>query len=133
VSRVDIDRPGPTYTRDTLEDLREADPGAELFFITGADALAAIMSWKDPEELAGLAHFIGVTRPGYQLTDPNLPGGRVTLIEVPALAISSTDCRDRVRSGAPVWYLVPDGVVQYIAKHHLYQEESVSERGEMSI
>ena len=52
---------------------------------------------------------------------------------LPALAISSTDCRDRVRSGAPVWYLVPDGVVQYIAKHHLYQEESVSERGEMSI
>ncbi len=121
VSRVDIDRPGPTYTRDTLEDLREANPDAELFFITGADALSAILSWKDPEELAGLAHFIGVTRPGYHLSDPNLPGGRVTLIEVPALAISSTDCRDRVRAGAPVWYLVPDGVVQYIAKHGLYR------------
>jgi nicotinate-nucleotide adenylyltransferase len=115
VSRVDIDRPGPTYTRDTLEDLRAANPGAALFFITGADALAAILSWKHPEELAGLAHFIGVTR--------QLPGGQVTLIEVPALAISSTDCRQRVRSGAPVWYLVPDGVVQYIAKHRLYQSQ----------
>ena len=95
-----------------------------MFFITGADALAAILSWKDPEELAGLAHFIGVTRPGYQLYDPQLPGGQVTLIEVPALAISSTDCRARVRSGAPVWYLVPDGVVQYIAKHGLYRSEA---------
>jgi len=123
VSRVDIDRPGPTYTRDTLEDLRAANPGAALFFITGADALAAILSWKHPEELAGLAHFIGVTRPGYHLFDPQLPGGQVTLIEVPALAISSTDCRQRVRSGAPVWYLVPDGVVQYIAKHRLYQSQ----------
>jgi nicotinate-nucleotide adenylyltransferase len=74
-----------------------------------------------------------VTRPGYNLHDLQLPDGSVTVIEVPALAISSTDCRVRVRSGAPVWYLVPDGVVQYIAKHHLYQEESVSERGEMSI
>ena len=124
VSRVDIDRPGPTYTRDTLTDLRRTDPSAEWFFITGADALAAIMEWKDVEQLLDLAHFIGVTRPGYHLKDPQLPDGAVTLIEVPALAISSTDCRDRVRSGAPVWYLVPDGVVQYIAKHRLYQGDS---------
>ncbi|HEY5113884.1 MAG TPA: nicotinate-nucleotide adenylyltransferase [Nakamurella sp.] len=124
VSRVDIDRPGPTYTRDTLTDLRRTDPSAEWFFITGADALAAIMEWKDVEQLFDLAHFIGVTRPGYHLKDPQLPNGAVTLVEVPALAISSTDCRDRVRSGAPVWYLVPDGVVQYIAKHLLYQGDS---------
>lgn len=124
VSRVDIDRPGPTYTRDTLTDLRRTDPSAEWFFITGADALAAIMEWKDVEQLLDLAHFIGVTRPGYHLKDPQLPDGAVTLVEVPALAISSTDCRDRVRSGAPVWYLVPDGVVQYIAKHRLYQGDS---------
>ena len=122
VSRVDIDRPGPTYTKDTLTDLRAAEPDADWFFITGADALAAIMSWKDVDELFDLAHFIGVTRPGYNLHDLQLPDGSVTLIEVPALAISSTDCRFRVRSGAPVWYLVPDGVVQYIAKHGLYQE-----------
>lgn len=120
VSRVDIDRGGPTYTVDTLTDLRAVYPDAELFFITGADALAAIMSWKNTEELFGLAHLIGVTRPGYQLHEENLPGGAATLIEVPALAISSTDCRARVLAGEPVWYLVPEGVVQYIAKHRLY-------------
>jgi nicotinate-nucleotide adenylyltransferase len=124
VSRVDIDRPGPTYTRDTLTDLRAAQPDAEWFFITGADALAAILEWKDVGQLFELAHFIGVTRPGYHLHAPRLPDGAVTLFEVPALAISSTDCRERVRSGAPVWYLVPDGVVQYIAKHRLYQGDS---------
>jgi nicotinate-nucleotide adenylyltransferase len=124
VSRVDIDRPGPTYTKDTLTDLRSAEPDAEWFFITGADALTAIMSWKDVDELFTLAHFIGVTRPGYPLHDMHLPDGAVTLIEVPALAISSTDCRERVSNGAPVWYLVPDGVVQYIAKHRLYEGES---------
>ena len=124
VSRVDIDRPGPTYTKDTLTDLRAAEPDAEWFFITGADALAAIMSWKDVDEVFALAHFIGVTRPGYTLHDLQLPDMSVEIIEVPALAISSTDCRMRVRSGAPVWYLVPDGVVQYIAKHALYQGES---------
>ena len=123
VSRVDIDRPGPTYTKDTLTDLRAAEPGAEWFFITGADALAAIMSWKDVDQLFSLAHFVGVTRPGYTLHDLQLPDGSVTLVEVPALAISSTDCRQRVISGAPVWYLVPDGVVQYIAKHGLYQKK----------
>jgi nicotinate-nucleotide adenylyltransferase len=121
VSRVDIDRNGPTYTIDTLADLRAEYPDAELFFITGADALAAIVSWKNAAQMFDLAHFIGVTRPGYQLQDPNLPMGTVTLIEVPALAISSTDCRARVLAGEPVWYLVPDGVVQYIGKHRLYR------------
>jgi nicotinate-nucleotide adenylyltransferase len=123
VSRVDIDRPGPTYTKDTLTDLRTAEPSAEWYFITGADALSAIMSWRNVDELFSLAHFIGVTRPGYNFRDLPLPAGAATLIEVPALAISSTDCRVRVRSGAPVWYLVPDGVVQYIAKHRLYTVE----------
>ena len=122
VSRVDIERPGPTYTRDTLRDLRTAEPDAQWFFITGADALNAISSWKDVDEVTGLAHFIGVTRPGFEidLADIGLPDGVVTLIEIPALAISSTDCRRRVAQGAPPWYLVPDGVVQYIAKHGLY-------------
>jgi nicotinate-nucleotide adenylyltransferase len=121
VSRVDIDRGGPTYTKDTLTDLRMQEPDAEWFFITGADALAAIMSWKNVEEVFSLAHFIGVTRPGYSLEEhPELPAGAVTLVEVPALAISSTACRRRVADGVPVWYLVPDGVVQYIAKHGLY-------------
>jgi nicotinate-nucleotide adenylyltransferase len=121
VSRVDVDRDGPTYTIDTLRDLAATLKDAELFFITGADALAQILSWKDAEELFELARFIAVTRPGYQLSSDHLPDHVVDLVEVPALAISSTGCRDRVRDGLPVWYLVPDGVVQYINKHHLYR------------
>lgn len=121
VSRVDIDRQGPTYTRDTLTDLKRLRPDSELFFITGADALAQILSWKGVDELWELAHFIGVTRPGHELSDAGLPHDRVTLLEIPAMAISSTDCRDRVRESKPVWYLVPDGVVQYIAKRRLYR------------
>jgi len=123
VSRVDIDRSGPTYTRDTLRDLRAAMPDAELFFITGADALAEIFTWRDAGDLFDLAQFVGCTRPGYSMDDEALakiPSDRVTMIEIPALAISSTDCRERHRRGEPVWYLVPDGVVQYIAKHDLY-------------
>jgi nicotinate-nucleotide adenylyltransferase len=122
VSRVDIDRSGPTYTIDTLHDLRDRFGGeVELFFITGADALAAILGWHRSEDLFGLAHFVGATRPGHRLADPGFPDGSVSLVEVPALAISSTDCRTRVRSGHPVWYLVPDGVVQYISKRGLYR------------
>jgi nicotinate-nucleotide adenylyltransferase len=121
VSRVDIDRPGPTYTIDTLRDLRaKADKQDEFFFITGADALAEILTWHDAEELFGLAHFVGCTRPGHQLSDGGLPDGKVSLVEIPALSISSTECRARVADGEPVWYLVPDGVVQYIAKRGLY-------------
>ena len=120
VSRVDVDRTGATYTIDTLRELRDANPDAELFFITGADALEQILTWKDVDELWDLAHFVGVTRPGHELSDKGLPTDRITLMEVPAMAISSTDCRERVHAGEPVWYLVPDGVVQYISKHHLY-------------
>jgi nicotinate-nucleotide adenylyltransferase len=121
VSRVDIDRKGPTYTIDTLRDLRDLYGEDELFFITGADALEKILSWKDVEEMFSLAHFIGVTRPGFTLSDDHLPADTVTLVQVPAMAISSTDCRVRVAGGQPVWYLVPDGVVQYIAKRGLYR------------
>ncbi len=122
VSRVDIDRPGPTYTIDTLRDLRTArGPEAEFFFITGADALARLISWRDAEELLTLAHFVGCTRPGHRLSGHGLPDGNVSVIEIPALAISSTGCRERVRAGEPIWYLVPDGIVQYIAKRRLYR------------
>ncbi|MGO1434421.1 MAG: nicotinate-nucleotide adenylyltransferase [Canibacter sp.] len=123
VSRVDIDRDGPTYTVDTLRELQETHPNADLFFITGADAIAQIFSWKDVEKVWDLAHFIAVSRPGHELSIGGLPDEHVSLLEVPALAISSTDCRARVKRGHPVWYLVPDGVVQYIAKHRLYTEE----------
>jgi nicotinate-nucleotide adenylyltransferase len=120
VSRVDIDRDGPTFTIDTIRDIAAQRPDADLFFITGADALAQILSWKQAEDALHLAHFVGVTRPGYELSDKHLPSDSVTLVDVPALAISSSDCRARVAAGLPVWYLVPDGVVQYISKHHLY-------------
>ena len=93
----------------------------DRYFITGADALAQILTWKDNEEIFGLAHLVGVTRPGHALTDGGLPADRVSLVEVPAMAISSTDCRERVGRGASVWYLVPDGVVQYIRKYGLYR------------
>ncbi|MFN8076087.1 MAG: nicotinate-nucleotide adenylyltransferase [Kineosporiaceae bacterium] len=121
VSRVDLERPGATYTIDTLRDLKRSRPDAELFFITGADALAQILTWKDSAELFDLAHFVGVTRPGHVLDSSGLPPDRVSLIEIPAMAISSTDCRQRVGRGEPIWYLVPDGVVQHIAKHGLYR------------
>lgn len=121
VSRVEIDRPGMTYTIDTLRELREDMPDADLFFITGADALSQIISWKDSEQLFELAHFVGVTRPGHEFDHSALPKDGVSLVEVPAMAISSTDCRRRVSDRVPVWYLVPDGVVQYIGKHSLYR------------
>ncbi|SOD74738.1 nicotinate-nucleotide adenylyltransferase [Jatrophihabitans sp. GAS493] len=124
VSRADIDRDGPTYTVDTISDIAKIRPGAELFFITGADALGQILTWKDTDRSLQLAKFIGVTRPGYELSDAHLPPNSATLVDVPAMAISSTACRERVHAGRPVWYLVPDGVVQYIAKHRLYRESA---------
>lgn len=151
VSRADIDRGGDTYTVDTLADMRSLYPEAELFFITGADALQKIVTWRDWESMFDLAHFVGVTRPGYELpsvgsapqegsansagvsfdpdavTDPlrrEVDAGRLSLVEIPAMAISSTDCRRRATEGRPVWYLVPDGVVQYIAKHGMYAPAS---------
>src|SRR5258707_15272895 len=123
VSRVDIDRPGPTYTIDTLRELRAIrGPDAELFFITGADALAQLMTWQDADELFKLAHFVGCTRPGHRLRRAGLPDGRVSLIEIPALTISSTTCPERAANGGPIWYLVPAGVVQYISKRGLYRD-----------
>lgn len=129
VSRVDIDRGGPTYTKDTLRDLHDLDPQAQLYFITGADALASILSWHRWEELFELARFVGVSRPGYDLRHDHVtaaPAGlsedALTLVEIPALAISSTDCRQRAAESRPLWYLMPDGVVQYVSKRRLYRK-----------
>ncbi|WP_264033094.1 nicotinate-nucleotide adenylyltransferase [Mycobacterium fragae] len=129
VSRVDVDRGGPTYTKDTLRDLHAENPDSELYFITGADALASILSWQDWEEMFAMARFVGVSRPGYELGDEHLgdvleklPHDALTLVEIPALAISSTDCRRRAAEGRPLWYLMPDGVVQYISKRELYRK-----------
>ncbi len=123
VSRVDIDRGGPTYTIDTLNDLKRLRPGTDLFFITGADAMNQLMTWKDADKLWELAYFVGVTRPGHELDIARVPAEHYSLMEVPALAISSTDIRRRARDSMPVWYLVPDGVVQYIKKYELYSPE----------
>ena len=133
VSRVDIDRGGPTYTRDTLRDLRALNPDADLYFITGADALASILTWQDWEEMFALAKFVGVSRPGYALDGAHIekalaemPDDALNLVEVPALAISSTDCRKRAQEDRPIWYLVPDGVVQYVSKRRLYHSHAVA-------
>lgn len=130
VSRVDIDRQGETYTVDTLHDLHKLRPNADLFFITGADAMNQIVNWKRSEELWDLAYFVGVTRPGHDLQLPEAGKGRISLMEVPAMAISSTDIRTRAAAKMPVWYLVPDGVVQYINKYELYSQKFEDFAGE---
>jgi nicotinate-nucleotide adenylyltransferase len=130
VSRVDIERPGPTYTVDTLRDIREQrGQDWDLYFITGADALSQILTWRGADQLFDLGHFVGVSRPGVPLGEndiAHLPEDKVDLLEIPALAISSTACRERVAAGLPLWYLVPDGIVQYIAKRGLYLDLGVS-------
>ncbi|CAN5887672.1 nicotinate-nucleotide adenylyltransferase [soil metagenome] len=128
VSRVDIDRGGKTYTKDTLRDLQALHPDTDLYFITGADALASILSWQNWEDLFSMARFVGVSRPGFELDGRHieearseLPPDALSLVEIPALSISSTDCRRRAEQSRPIWYLVPDGVVQYVSKRGLYQ------------
>lgn len=129
VSRMEVDRPGLTYTVDTLRALRDANgPRTELFFITGADAVWEIVSWRDAELVADLATFIAVTRPGYDLDaarrahEEAATRFRIEYIEVPALAISSTDIRERVRTRRPIRYLTTESVSAYITKRGLYRE-----------
>jgi nicotinate-nucleotide adenylyltransferase len=130
VSRAEIDHPGPTYTVDTLRRLRvELGERARLYFITGADAVLQILTWKDRDEVLALAEFIAATRPGYDLArlGERIPGvsERLHPMEIPMLAISSTEIRARVARGAPIQYLVPDGVVRYVAEHGLYRSGAV--------
>lgn len=123
LSHVDVDREGPTYTVDTLRDLAAHFPSAQLHFILGADALAGLGSWKDTAEIFRLARLVGVSRPGYplQTSEFDQEEERVQLVEAPGLAISSTDCRDRVARKAPLDYLVPPAVQEYIAHRGLYR------------
>jgi nicotinate-nucleotide adenylyltransferase len=128
VSRLEIDSPGPTYTVDTLRRLRaELDEGTRLFFIIGADVMLQLPTWKDPEQVLAQAEFIAATRPDSDLEGlvDRIPGAaaRVHPMVIPALAISSSDLRARVARGAPIRYLVPDGVARYIEQHGLYQDE----------
>lgn len=134
VSRMEIDRGGISYTVDTLRQLAAESPDAELFFVTGADAVWEILTWKEADEAARLCTFIAATRPGYDLTkfkelhahapeEGRHDGPRLATMEIPALAISSTDIRRRVAEGLPIRYLLPEGAVSYIAKRGLYREE----------
>lgn len=120
VSRIEIDRTGPSYTLDTLRVFRGFYDDAELFFITGADAVAEILSWKDPEAVLSEAHVIAATRPGYDIRNLGPLREKVSTMPIPALAISSSDIRARVASGKPVRYLMPREVAQYIATRGLY-------------
>jgi nicotinate-nucleotide adenylyltransferase len=122
VSRVDVDRPGPTYTVDTLRHLQSQRPGAELFFITGADSLALLTTWREPDQVMALAHLVGVTRPGHSADTSHLPDGAATILDIPALEISSTEVRRRVSAGEPVDYLLPGPIVSYVAKSGLYRD-----------
>jgi nicotinate-nucleotide adenylyltransferase len=126
VSRVELDHQGPTYTVDTLRRLRAGlAAGTRLFFITGADAVLQILTWKEPDQVLTMAEFIAATRPGFDLDRlvSQVPGaaGRVHRMEIPALAISGSDIRSRVARGAPIRYLVPDEVARYIRQHGLYR------------
>ncbi|MEX0985363.1 MAG: nicotinate-nucleotide adenylyltransferase [Actinomycetota bacterium] len=119
VSRMEVDRDGATYTVDTLRALKE-EYDADLFFISGADAILEIVQWKEPEELFALAHFIAATRPGYEIAAFDAHPA-ITVMNIPALAISSTDIRGRVAQGTTIRYLVPEGVNSYVQKAGLYR------------
>jgi nicotinate-nucleotide adenylyltransferase len=129
VSRYELDKEEVCYTVDTVRHLREVDPGTELFFITGADAVLEILDWKDPEELLGMATLIAATRPGYpldrlsEITGRLSQSERVRVIEIPAIGVSSSLVRERVGRGMSIRYLVPDGVEEYIRKEGLYRRQ----------
>ena len=126
VSRLEVDHDGPTYTVDTLRRLRAQQPAdTRLFFIIGADAVVQFRTWKAPDQVLAQAELIVATRPGFDLDSlvTQIPGaaGRVHRLDIPALAISASDLRGRVAGGAPIQYLVPDGVARYIHQHGLYR------------
>jgi len=135
VSRIEIDRPQPSYTIDTVKDLHKVYKDSQIYFITGTDAVLDILKWKNPAEILNLCIFIAATRPGYELNRLNEIKKRlkdelriadinekIHIIKIPALAISSTDIRDRVRTGKPIKYLLPEGVVNHIYKMNFYKE-----------
>lgn len=131
ISALEIERKGLSYTVETLRIIRQTWPEYELYFITGTDALREIFSWHEVEELLTLIQFIGVARPGFDASDfllkvqqeyPEIQG-RIHYLEVPALAISSTDIRSRVRRGQPIRYLLPEPVRLFIHLHGLYTDK----------
>ncbi|MDF9408320.1 nicotinate-nucleotide adenylyltransferase [Pelotomaculum isophthalicicum JI] len=129
VSSIEIERPGPSYTVDTIQSLMDRYPGAEIYFITGADAILDIITWKNFEKLLSLCFFVAASRPGYPLDKLRqkvsafieYPERKILSMEIPALAISSTDIRRRVLAGKTIKYLLPEPVEDYIARHKLYR------------
>jgi len=135
VSRMEIDRPQPSYTMDAIKDLHKIYNDSQIFFITGTDAVLDILTWKNPAEILNLCIFIAATRPGYELDKLNNIKKRledelgiadinekIHIIKIPALAISSTDIRNRVRTGKPIRYLLPEGVANHIYKMNFYKK-----------
>jgi nicotinate-nucleotide adenylyltransferase len=138
VSRIEIDRPGPSYTVDTVQAFRDAlGPSSPLYFITGFDAVREILTWREPELFLQLCQLVAVTRPGYRVDEVEALRTRLRregdiadplhILEVPALAISSSDIRRRVAAGEPIKYLVPESVETYIEKTGLYRPEGGAE------
>lgn len=122
VSDMEVQRPGPTHTVDSLREFREREPDADLYFITGADALLDLPNWEDPDGVLDGAVFVAATRPGYDASASTYADHpNVHILPVPALAISSSDIRDRVASGRPIRYLLPESVRAYIETAELYR------------
>jgi nicotinate-nucleotide adenylyltransferase len=119
-SAMEIERGGPSYTADTLRSLREVDASRELFVVLGADAAAGLPTWERVDDVRDLATIVAVDRPGIVDADP-LPGWRWRRVEVPAIEVSSTDLRARVRDGRPLDYLVPPAVLDVIDARGLYR------------
>lgn len=129
VSRIEVDKDGLAYTIDTVKEIqRTYGEAATIYFITGADAVLELLTWYKIQELLTLCRFIAVTRPGFDKRDLEQKIGEITskydgeiiCIEVPLLAISSTDIRERSRSGKPIKYLLPEAVEEYLEKNGLY-------------
>lgn len=128
-SPMEIERPGPSYTIDTVRTMMRLHPDKRIYFITGADAILEIFTWKDSRVLLSMCNFVAATRPGYCLTAlnekldslPNELKQNISFMEAPALAISSTDIRRRVREGKPIKYLLPESVEDYILENNLYR------------
>lgn len=128
VSDTEIQRPGPSYTVDTLHELEREHPDAERFFITGTDALRDLPKWRQPEEVIRLTRFLVSVRPGVNKAEvlaalPDTWEERVTFIEMPELDISSTYLRERLKTGLSVRYLLPRIVEEYILARGLYREQ----------
>lgn len=125
VSRIDIDRPGPSYTVDTIALLRQ-EWTEEIYFIMGIDSLMEIDTWHQPQRLIQLCRLVAVERPGFvpdlERLEAAVPGitARTEIIDMPEVDISSTDLQRRVREELPIKYQVPPGVEQYIYQHRLY-------------